>query len=100
MTVAGAQRGGGGDDKRGFPMPKRMARLALLLTAVGIGCGLAAFPRATGAAPTSRGSQPDVQLPGVTLRAYESPYYNIFTDVPDDDAREAVIRMTKMYEEY
>ena len=34
------------------------------------------------------------------LKQYQSPYYVIHTDLPDDEAKEAVIRMTKMAEEY
>lgn len=34
------------------------------------------------------------------LRVIDSPYYVVHTDLDGDDAREAVVRMTRMYEEY
>jgi hypothetical protein len=34
------------------------------------------------------------------MRAYETRYYTIHTDLGADDAREACIRMTRMFEEY
>jgi hypothetical protein len=34
------------------------------------------------------------------MQVYESRYYLIHTDLSEDDAREAIIRMTRMFEEY
>ena len=41
---------------------------------------------------------PGKQMPG--MKTYDSPVYTIYTDVPEDDAKEAVLRMTKMAFEY
>jgi hypothetical protein len=37
---------------------------------------------------------------GSVLRVYETPYYTLHTDLPEADAREADLRMTRMFEEY
>lgn len=34
------------------------------------------------------------------MTSYDSPYYTVFTDLPLEDAKETIIRMTKMAEEY
>ena len=34
------------------------------------------------------------------LKRYETKYYVIYTDLPDDDAKETGLRMTRMAEEY
>jgi hypothetical protein len=44
--------------------------------------------------------QANVAVPGVKLRTYETPYYYIHTDLPEADAREAMIRTTRMFEAY
>ena len=41
---------------------------------------------------------PGKQMPG--MKTYDSPVYTIYSDVPEDDAKEAVLRMTKMAFEY
>ncbi len=43
---------------------------------------------------------PDPQTLGVKLKRYDAGAYIIYTDLPPDDAREAVLRMTRMAEEY
>jgi hypothetical protein len=51
------------------------------------------------AAPRA-GNRPDPKGVGANLKTYESPIYIVYTDVPEDDAREAVIRMNKVAYEY
>lgn len=34
------------------------------------------------------------------MKPYDSPYYSVLTDVPPERAQEAVLRVTKMFEEY
>ena len=48
-------------------------------------------------ADAARKSQ--VQVPA-GMKTYDSPVYIIYTDVPENDAKEAIIRMTKMAYEY
>src|SRR5665213_2758385 len=72
----------------GNAMCLRYLFLSLSLVLCGV-CGLAAAP--------TKGlvdSKPE------KLRKYESPYYDIFTDVDPEQARGVVVRMTKMAEEY
>jgi hypothetical protein len=37
---------------------------------------------------------------GSVMRKYETPYYTLYTDLGEADAREADLRMTRMFEEY
>jgi hypothetical protein len=37
---------------------------------------------------------------GSILRTYETPYYMLYTDLGQEEAREADLRMTRMFEEY
>ena len=45
-------------------------------------------------------ARPDPKAVGANLTRYDSPIYIVYTDVQPDDAREAIIRMTKMAYEY
>ena len=45
-------------------------------------------------------NQPIPEQVRASLPVYQSPYYVVHTDVEVDDAREAAIRMTKMFDEY
>ena len=45
----------------------------------------------------NRGNQQDTPE---GMQAYQSPYYDIFTDVGPERAQEAILRMTRMAEEY
>jgi hypothetical protein len=65
---------------------KTAIAVALALSAAG-----AAQPRGGGGDPRTLGGQ---------LKPTTSQYYTIYTDVTGDDVKEAVIRMTKMAEEY
>ncbi len=47
-----------------------------------------------------KNSRPDPKGIGGNLKKYDSPIYAVYTDVAEDDAREAVIRMNKMAVEY
>ena len=55
---------------------------------------------AGGVLAAPKGSRPDPKGVGGNLRKYDSPVYAVYTDVAEDDAREAVIRMSKMAIEY
>jgi len=46
------------------------------------------------------GLPPDHTPSGSFLRTFETPYYTLHTDMPEADAREADLRMTRMFEEY
>ncbi|HMO25788.1 MAG TPA: hypothetical protein PKB10_05915, partial [Tepidisphaeraceae bacterium] len=52
-------------------------------------------------APAQRRS-PDPQAPAAAagLKRHETRYYILYTDLSDEEAREAAVRMTKMAEEY
>src|SRR5258708_25235325 len=69
-----------------------MRRLAAIAISVTL-CGgwLAAEPQK---------GKPDPLNLAAKLKTYEAPGYVIYTDVSADEAREAVLRMTKMAEEY
>ena len=41
-----------------------------------------------------------VQAHNASMKMYDSPYYKVYTDLDRDQAREAVLRMTRMAEEY
>lgn len=62
------------------------------------GCVVLCLVGWVAAAP--RGSRPDPKGVGGNLKKYDSPIYAVYTDVAEDDAREAVIRMNKMAIEY
>ena len=47
-----------------------------------------------------KGSRPDPKGIGGNLVKYDSPIYAVYTDVAEEDAKEAVIRMNKMAFEY
>jgi hypothetical protein len=51
-------------------------------------------------APTLQAAPSSGLIDAKQMRKYESPYYNIFTDVDPEQARGVVVRMTKMAEEY
>jgi len=46
------------------------------------------------------GSPPNANPAGVAMPVYPSPYYVVQADIDPDDAREAAIRVGKMFEEY
>lgn len=52
------------------------------------------------AAPPGRSDRQEINIPGVRLQTYETPYYYFHTDLNVDDAREAVIRTTRMFDAY
>ncbi len=66
-----------------------VAALSVIVTGVAISS--AAPPRGGNADPRTLGGQ---------LKTFTSPYYNVYTDLGEDDVKESVIRMTKMAEEY
>jgi hypothetical protein len=47
-----------------------------------------------------RSTRPDPKGVGGNLKRYDSPVYAVYTDVPEDDAKEALLRMNKMAFEY
>lgn len=59
---------------------------------------LASLPSALYAAPAK--SPPGSTDSGGTMQTYQSKYYVIHTDLDTDDVKEAVIRMSRMAEEY
>jgi hypothetical protein len=85
-----------------FPhRPLRRLTVAALYAAVAAALVLAAPSSPLEAAPGKPGAggktEPDAPA---GLKRYESKYYIIFTDLPEDDAKEAGLRMTRMAEEY
>ena len=71
-----------------------MRRLGYLVIAISLAGTIDAAP------PRVQSNRQEVNVPGLTLRSYETPYYYFHTDLDEDDAKEAVIRMTKMFEAY
>ncbi len=67
-----------------------------LIWAVAASCALALGPLALGA-DEKPASAAQVRA---ALAVYDSPYYTIHTDLDADDVNEAIIRMTRMFEEY
>jgi hypothetical protein len=63
-----------------------------------LACAAATTAAMVGIPDLSRAAAP--RLPGSNLRTYTSPIYTVYTDVSEDDAREAVIRMNKVAFEY
>jgi hypothetical protein len=47
-----------------------------------------------------RSTRPDPKGVGGNLKRYDSPIYAVYTDVSEDDAKEALLRMNKMAFEY
>jgi hypothetical protein len=78
-----------------FPIRSRLLALAALVTVIAA-CLAGLNRRSAFAAVPS----PNTRLPGSNLRTYTSPIYTVYTDVAEDDAREAVIRMNKVAFEY
>jgi hypothetical protein len=57
-------------------------------------------PRLHAVPPGQQSPRAAINVPGVQLRTYETPYYYLHTDLPESDAREAMIRTTRMFEAY
>jgi hypothetical protein len=58
---------------------------------------LALFISASLHAAPNRGGNQDIPA---GMQAYQSPYYDIYTDLEPERAQEAILRMTRMAEEY
>jgi hypothetical protein len=80
------------------------ARFAAVVLGVLVVAATAA--RAQQSPPPVRGNTTQRPAPvtprpsGGLLRVYPSPYYEIHTDLTGDELREAILRMTRMFEEY